>query len=115
MKNVMTDKDFPAVKQSGHFVVLAEDIIDWGERFLRVLDECGTEAAQQVMGGIAEWLGTDLVDAMPVMDMEQWLLLDGLAEELFQSCRACLGEKRCADRLVEAVIARTREIRDKVL
>jgi len=67
-----------------------------------------------VLGGIAEWLGTDLVDAMPVMDMAQWLLLDGLAEELFQSCRSCVDGNGEVRRQVTAVISRTREIRDRV-
>jgi hypothetical protein len=111
----MTERESMSVEHDPHFAALADDIVDWGERFLRVLDECGPEAAQQVLGGIAEWLGTDLVDAMPVMDMEQWLLLDGLAEELFQSCRACIGGNGEACRQVTAVISRTREIRDRVL
>jgi hypothetical protein len=111
----MTECDARGVDQGGLFATLADDIVDWGERFLRILDQCGAEAAQQVLGGIAEWLGTDLVDALPVMDMAQWLLLDGLAEELFQSCRACVSGNGDAQRLVADVIARTREIRNTVL
>jgi len=107
----MTERESRTAQQAPCVAVLADDIIDWGERFLRVLEECGDEAAQQVLGGIAEWLGTDLVDAMPVMDMEQWLVLDGLAEELFQSCRACVRGTADAGRLVSAVIERAREFR----
>lgn len=110
----MTERESMSVEHAPHFAALADDIVDWGERFLRVLDGCGAEAAQQVLGGIAEWLGTDLVDAMPVMDMEQWLLIDGLAEELFQSCRACISGTADAGPRVAAVIARVREIRDPV-
>lgn len=111
----MTERVSSSAGQAACIVTLADDIVDWGERFLRVLGECGSEAAQQVLGGIAEWLGTDLVDAMPLIDMEHWLLLDGLAEELFQSCRCCVGGNGEACRQVTAVIARTRMIRDRVL
>ncbi|HOP41101.1 MAG TPA: hypothetical protein PLI53_08655 [Geobacteraceae bacterium] len=43
------------------FMTLAGDIVDWGERFLRVRDAYGIEAAGQLLGGITEWLGGDLV------------------------------------------------------
>ncbi len=111
----MTERESSSTGQSACIVTLADDIVDWGERFLRVLGECGSEAAQQVLGGIAEWLGTDLVDAMPLMDMEQWLLLDGLAEELFQSCRACISGTSDAGPLVAVVIKKARKIRESVL
>jgi hypothetical protein len=97
-------------KGLGVFRALARDIADWGERVLRVRDSCGAEAAGQVLGGIAEWLGTDLVDGMPVMPMERWLLLDGLAEELLQACRACAAEERGADERLYGIINRAREL-----
>lgn len=98
------------VKREDVFSTLAGDIADWGERFLRVRSGCGNEAAQQVLGGIAEWLGTDLVDGMPVLPLERWVLLDELAEELLQECRACVtGEPGAEDRL-HGIIGKAREL-----
>lgn len=92
------------------FRTLAGDIVDWGERFLKVRACCGSEAAGQVLGGIAEWLGTDLVDGMPVMPMERWLLLDGLAEELLSACRECTTEEPGADERLRGIINQAREL-----
>lgn len=92
------------------FRTLAGDIADWGERFLRVRAGCGEEAAGQVLGGIAEWLGTDLVDGMPVIALERWNLLDALAEELLQGCRASAAGEAGAEERVRCVIARAREL-----
>jgi len=92
------------------FETLAGDIADWGERFLRVKASCGAEAAGQVLGGIAEWLGTDLVDGMPVLPMERWLLLDGLAEELLQWCKACVAEESGAEERLRGIIDQAREL-----
>ena len=92
------------------FQTLAGDIADWGERFLRVRTSCGGEAAAQLLGGIAEWLGTDLVDGMPVLPMERWLLLDGLAEELLQACKACVAGESGAERRLHGIIEQAREL-----
>jgi hypothetical protein len=92
------------------FQILAGDIADWGERFLRVRTSCGVEAAAQLLGGIAEWLGTDLVDGMPVLPLERWLLLDGLAEELLQGCKACVAEESGAEERLRGIINQAREL-----
>jgi len=92
------------------FQTLAGDIADWGERFLRVRASCGAEAAGQVLGGIAEWLGTDLVDGMPLLPLERWLLLDGLAEELLQGCKACLAGESGAEEHLRGIINQSREL-----
>ena len=91
------------------FRTLAGDIADWGERFLRVRTSCGSEAAAQLLGGIAEWLGTDLVDGMPVMPMDRWQLLDGLAEELLQACKACTAGENGAEERLRAIINQARK------
>lgn len=91
------------------FRTLAGDIADWGERFLKVRTSCGREAASQLLGGIAEWLGTDLVDGMPVMPMDRWLLLDGLAEDLLQGCKACVAEESGAEERLRAIINQARK------
>lgn len=92
------------------FSLLAEDIADWAERFLRAEAAGGKEAAGQVLGGIAEWLGSDLVDGMPVMPLERWLLLDALAEELLQGCRAQLAEEQADGQFLREIIRRAREM-----
>jgi hypothetical protein len=88
------------------FRTLADDIADWGERFLRVRSACGDEAAGQVLGGITEWLGGDLVDGMPVMALDSWTRLDGLAEELLQACKSCLAGDTAAAARVRDIIDR---------
>lgn len=90
------------------FRTLAGDIVDWGERFLRLRDAYGNEAAGQLLGGITEWLGGDLVDGMPAMSLENWTMLDGLAEELLETCKACLGGEVDADASLHAVIEKAR-------
>lgn len=98
------------VERNDVFFTLAGDIADWGERFLRVRGSCGDEAAVQVLGGIAEWLGTDLVDGMPLLPLERWTLLDSLAEELLQVCRACTEGEPGAEDGVRAVIGKARDL-----
>ncbi|MDD3294706.1 MAG: hypothetical protein PHG20_08495 [Geobacteraceae bacterium] len=98
------------LRQEDCFRALAGDIADWGERFLRVRAKCGEEAAGQVLGGIAEWLGTDLVDGMPVIALERWNILDALAEELLQGCRASAAGEAGAEERVRRIIARAREL-----
>ncbi len=100
----MTDRDTEV------FRALAGDIADWGERFRRVLAEWGEEAARQVLGGVAEWLGTDLVDGMPAIPLERWQRLDGMAEELLQACRGCLARANGAEERLETVIDRAKRL-----
>ncbi len=92
------------------FSVLASDIADWGERFLRAEAAGGMEAAEQLLGGIAEWLGSDLVDGMPVMPLERWEILDALAEELLQGCKARIAGEQAAGQTLSNIIRRAREI-----
>jgi len=100
----------PESKSNELFSFLAEDIADWAERFLRAEAAGGKEAAGQVLGGIAEWLGSDLVDGMPVMPLERWLLLDGLAEELLQGCKALIAEEPADRQVLREIIRRAREM-----
>jgi hypothetical protein len=101
---------FSEGKNNELFSVLAEDIADWAERFLRAEAAGGKEAAGQVLGGIAEWLGSDLVDGMPVMPLERWLVLDGLAEELLQGCKARIAEEPAERQTLREIIRRAREM-----
>lgn len=100
----------PEGKNKELFSLLAEDIADWAERFLRAEAAGGKEAAGQVLGGIAEWLGSDLVDGMPVMPLEEWLILDGLAEELLQGCKAHIAEEKADGQVLSEIIRRAREM-----
>ena len=90
--------------------MLASDIADWAERFLRAEAAGGREAAEQVLGGIAEWLGSDLVDGMPVMPLERWLVLDALAEELLQGCKARIAGEQADGQTLSKIIRRAREM-----
>ncbi|MGA7826703.1 MAG: hypothetical protein WCA04_03525 [Geobacteraceae bacterium] len=93
-------------KKEELFTVLAEDIADWAERFLRAEAAGGKEAAGQVLGGIAEWLGSDLVDGMPFMPLERWLVLDALAEDLLQGCKVRISEAQTGGQKLGEIISR---------
>jgi hypothetical protein len=97
-------------KRDEVFYVLASDIADWGERFLRVEAAGGRESAEQLVGGMAEWLGSDLVDGMPVMPLERWEALDALAEELLQECKAHIAEEQADGQALSEIIRRAREM-----
>ena len=97
-------------KNNQLFSLLAEDIADWAERFLRAEAAGGKEAAGQVLGGIAEWLGSDLVDGMPVMPLERWEVLDTLAEELLQGCKAHIAGEKADGQDLSEIIRRAREM-----
>jgi len=97
-------------KREDVFSVLASDIADWGERFLRAEAAGGKEASEQLLGGIAEWLGSDLVDGMPVMPLERWETLDALAEELLQGCKARIAGEQAAGQTLSGIIRRAREM-----
>ncbi len=72
-------------------VRLTRDLDRWGSLFLEVTRSRGANAAEQVLGGLVEWMGNDLLDGwlrLPIPLFEQ---VSGLSEELLQACQAYLA------------------------
>jgi len=70
----------------------------WGSLFLQVAHAKEIPAVEQVLGGLVEWMGSDLLDGwlrLPIPIFEE---LSGLAEELFRACEAYLAWLRRAPR-----------------
>ncbi len=72
-------------------VRLTHDLDRWGSLFLEVARSREANAAEQVLGGLVEWMGSDLLDGwlrLPIPLFEQ---VSELAEELLQACQAYLA------------------------
>lgn len=72
-------------------VRLTRDLDRWGSLFLEVTRSRGANAAEQVLGGLVEWMGNDLLDGwlrLPIPLFEQ---VSGLSEELLEACQAYLA------------------------
>jgi len=111
------------VTRASAVAAVVRDLEDWTARFLaaaRAGDPARVEAA---VGGLADWLGHDLVDAFRQIDVPTWEALSAVAEELFQGFRAaqagagsCAGSPRAwwpaAAEGCEAILRKARAIRD---
>jgi hypothetical protein len=83
-------------------VRLTGDLERWGTLFLDVARTRGAIAAEQIMGGLVEWMGSDLLDGwlrLPIPIFEE---VSGLSEELLQACQAHLAWLRQSPRPVPA-------------
>ena len=91
---------FPSVGQRGSLLGLARDLDRWGCLFLEVARTKDASAIDRVLGGLVEWMGSDLVDGwvrLPIPVFEQ---VSELAEELFRACAAYLGWVKRAPRAI---------------
>ena len=66
---------------------VVRDLEAWADRFLKAARAGDAGRAEEVVAGLVDWLGHDLVDAFLLMDVATWEALSELAEELFQSLR----------------------------
>lgn len=70
---------------------LTRDLDRWGALFLEVARTKEVPAVEQILGGLVEWMGSDLLDGwlrLPIPIFEQ---VSGLSEELFLACEAYLA------------------------
>ena len=75
-------------------VRLAGDLERWGSLFLEVARTREATAAEQVLGGLVEWMGSDLLDGWLRLPIPLFEEVSGLSEELFHACRAYLAWSR---------------------
>ncbi len=77
---------------------LTRDLDRWGNLFLEVARTREAHVAEQVLGGLVEWMGSDLLDGWLHLPIPLFEELSGLAEELFRACEAYLAWLRQAAR-----------------
>ncbi len=69
---------------------LVEALERWGELFLRVADEERVPAAEQVLGGLVDWMGNGLLDGWLHLPIPRFEAISDLAEELREVSQAYL-------------------------
>jgi hypothetical protein len=90
-------------------VQLTRDLDRWGTLFLDAARTRETPAVEQVLGGLVEWMGSDLLDGWLRLPIPRFEEVSGLSEELFQACQAYLAWLRQAPRPAPAGGRRTHE------
>lgn len=73
---------------------LTGDLERWGTLFQQVLQSKGAAAAEQVLGGLVEWLGNDLLDGWMYLTIPVFEEVSDLSEELFRACESHLAWAR---------------------
>jgi hypothetical protein len=81
---------------------LARDLDRWGALFLDMARTREAPAVEQVLGGLVEWMGSDLLDGWLRLPIPLFEELSGLAEELLRACQAYLAWLRQVSRPVPA-------------
>ncbi len=75
---------------------LTGDLERWGTLFRQVLQSKGADAAEQVLGGLVEWMGNDLIDGWLHLAIPLFEEVSDLSEELFRACESYLAWARQA-------------------
>jgi hypothetical protein len=73
------------------FATLTADLERFAEGFLDVIRRLGPEAGERFLGGLAEWCGSDLTDALFLVPTPLWRRLDAVAGDLQAACAAALA------------------------
>ena len=79
---------------------LTQDLNRWGTLFIQVAQKKEAPAVEQVLGGLVEWMGSDLLDGWLHLPIPLFEKLSDLSEELFRACEAYLAWLRQAPRPV---------------
>ena len=90
-------------------VRLTRDLDRWGTLFLEVARSKEANAAEQVLGGLVEWMGSDLLDGWLRLPIPLFEKVSGLSEELLQACQVYLAWLRQTPRAVPPEGRGTRE------
>jgi len=126
----MTTEDPPPRASTGYTVDAAHDCLQhlvdalerWGELFLRVADEERVPAAEQVLGGLVDWMGNGLLDGWLHLPIPRFEAISDLAEELCQAFQAylarlqqappaCSAEERMAhEAAIRSIVTRTQAL-----
>jgi len=84
-------------------VRLTRDLERWGILFLEVArTRREALAVEQVLGGLVEWMGNDLLDGWLRLPIPLFEEVSGLSEELLQACQAYLAWLRQTPRAAPA-------------
>ena len=81
---------------------LTRDLDRWGMLFLEVARTKEPPAVEQVLGGLVEWMGSDLLDGWLYLPIPLFEEVSGLAEELFRACESYLAWIRKAPHPIPA-------------
>ena len=81
---------------------LTRDLDRWGNLFLGVARTKEAPVVDQVLGGLVEWMGSDLLDGWLHLPIPLFEELSGLSEELFRACQAYLEWIRQSSRPLSA-------------
>lgn len=121
MERVGPSSSASALPPSGSVLVrLIRDLDRWGSLFLGVARTKETPAVEQVLGGLVEWMGNDLVDGWLYLPIAVFEELSGVSEELFRACQLYLDWIRKApcpivaegrrpyEELIQSVLERVR-------
>jgi hypothetical protein len=69
---------------------LVADLERWGSLFIEVAREKDAAAAEQILGGLVDWMGNGLIDGWLHLSIPVFESVSDLAEELFERCDAYL-------------------------
>lgn len=104
------------------FVRLTEALQGWGVLFLQTARTKDVSAVEQILGGLVEWMGNDLLQGWLHLPIPLFEELSDLAEELFRACEAYLAwtrhtpsaalaeGRRPHEEAIRAVLARVRAL-----
>jgi hypothetical protein len=101
----------PLTPPESSLLRLARDLDRWGALFLDVARTREDPAVEQVLGGLVEWMGSDLLDGWLRLPIPLFEEVSSLAEELLRVCQAYLAWLRQVPRPVPAEDRRTHEDR----
>ncbi len=79
---------------------------DWGRLVLEVAPGGDAAALEQVIGGLVDWMGNELLDGWLHLPIPLFEVVSGEAEELFQASQGYLAAVRSGGPLPAAVRAR---------
>ena len=90
----------PLTPSGSSLVQLTRDLDRWGRLFLEVARAKDAPAVEQILGGLVEWMGSDLLDGWLRLPIPLFEEVSGLSEELFRACEGYLAWIRQAPRAV---------------
>lgn len=101
---------------------LTRDLDRWGALFLQMAQIKEAPAVEQVLGGLVEWMGSDLLEGWVRLPIPLFDEVSGLSEELFRACQAYLvwirgapqpapaGDRCTHEALIRSVLDRVRAL-----
>ncbi len=88
---------------------LTQDLNRWGNLVIQVAQKKEAAAVEQILGGLVEWMGSDLLDGWLHLPIPVFEKLSDLSEELFRACEGYLAWLRQAPRPIPEEDRRIRE------